>query len=120
MKHFGERLRERRAELRLSLRDFALRAAMDPGNLSRIERGRVPPPQDPEILDRITAALELLGTPDGESLRDLAATENGLIPNDIMTDAQVMSALPLLLRTVKNKQLDDDAIERLVQMIKDA
>ena len=39
MGNFGEMLRKRRKELRLGLREFALKAEMDPGNLSKIERG---------------------------------------------------------------------------------
>ena len=41
MSTFGELLRARREELRLGLREFAIRADLDPGNLSKIERGRL-------------------------------------------------------------------------------
>lgn len=117
---FGEMLQTRRAELRLSLRDCAIRADMDPGNLSRIERGRATPPQNPEILARLVDALELNGTEEGQKLIDVAAMQNGRIPRDILSNEEVMSALPVLLRTVNNKQLDGAHIEKLVDMIRNA
>lgn len=117
---FGELLQARRAELRLSLRDCAERAEMDPGNLSRIERGRATPPQDADVLARLIAAVELTGTARGQELMDVAATQNGRIPRDILSNEEVMSALPVLLRTVNNKQLDKEHIEKLVDMIKNA
>lgn len=117
---FGELLQRRRAELRLSLRECAVRADIDAGNLSRIERGRVPPPQDPGVLARLVDALELVGTAEAQQLMDIAAMQNGRIPRDILSNEEVMSALPALLRTVNNKQLDGARIEKLVNLIKNA
>jgi transcriptional regulator with XRE-family HTH domain len=117
---FGELLQRRRAALRLSLRECAVRSGIDAGNLSRIERGRVAPPQDLEILARLVDALELTGTPEAQELMDIAATQNGRIPRDILSNEEVMSALPVLLRTVNNKQLDGARIEKLVNLIKKA
>src|SRR3972149_4183237 len=57
--HFGEWVRNRRAELRLSLRKFAEETRLDPGNLSKYERGVLPPPQDPDTLERMAAILKL-------------------------------------------------------------
>lgn len=119
-KDFGEILQERRSKLRLSLRDCAIRANMDPGNLSRIERGRAAPPQDPEVLTRLIEAVELRGTDAGQELFDVAAMQNGRIPHDILSNEEVMSALPVLLRTVNNKQIDGAQIEKLVALIKNA
>jgi transcriptional regulator with XRE-family HTH domain len=117
---FGDLLRHRRAELRLSLRDCAVRATIDPGNLSKIERGRVAPPQDPAVLQRLVAALELAGTREGQELMDTAATQNGRIPHDILTNDEVMESLPILLRTVNNRKLDREHLETLIDMIKNA
>lgn len=117
---FGELIQKRRAELRLSLRDCAVRANMDPGNLSRIERGRAAPPQDPDVLARIVESLELTGTEQAQTLLDVASMQNGRIPHDILSNEEVMSALPVLLRTVNNKQLGAASIEKLIEMIKNA
>lgn len=117
---FGELLRSRRSELRLGLRDFALRAEMDPGNLSKLERGRLNPPQDRRTLDRLSMALEWeLGSEEAEQLRDTAALENGRIPEDLLEEPEVMAKMPVLLRTVHNRQLDPEEVERLIEIIRE-
>ncbi len=63
MSFFGELLRKRRKELRLGLREFALKAGLDPGNLSKIERGRLGAPQSDEVLGRICRALPARSNP---------------------------------------------------------
>lgn len=120
MTRFGELLREHRKELRLGLREFALRAGMDPGNLSKLERGILNPPQDRGLLDRLCLALELdLAGAEVQKLRDVAAVENGRIPADIAEDEEIMAKIPLLLRTVHNRQLEPEQVERLIEMIRD-
>ncbi len=118
---FGGMLRERRKELRLGLREFALRADVDAGNLSKIERGKLNPPQTREILDRICLALEYdTRSQEAVALRDQAAAENGRVPEEIVSDADVLSKMPVLLRTVHNKQLSPDQLDKLIEMIRDA
>ena len=118
---FGEQVRGRREELRLGLREFALRVGMDPGNLSKIERGRLSAPQSEELLNRICRALEWdLDSEDASALKDLALSETGQIPKDVLADEVVMSKMPLLLRTVRNKQLKEEELDRLIELIRDA
>jgi len=121
MSMFGDLLRKRRKELRLGLREFALKVDMDPGNLSKIERGGLRAPQSDEVLERICLALEYeLGSDRAQALRDLAAAETGRIPQEILDDQEVMVRMPLLLRTVHNKKLSPEALDRLIEMIKEA
>jgi len=121
MSLFGELLRKRRKELRLGLREFAIRAEMDPGNLSKVERGRLGAPQSDEVLGRICRALEYdPGSDEAQTLVDLAVAEAGRIPPDILDDQEVMVRMPLLLRTVHNKQLGPEELDRLIELIKDA
>lgn len=116
---FGAFVRERRSEMRLSLRAFALRAAMDPGNLSKIERGRESPPQDEGVLDRICAALEL-GAEACQQLKAHAQVENGRIPNEVLSNEELMARMPVLLRTVNNQPLTDEQLEALIEAIRRA
>jgi transcriptional regulator with XRE-family HTH domain len=119
MSAFGDLLRNRRAELRLGLRDFALRADLDPGNLSKIERGRLNAPQDRAIVDRICLALEWdLDGAAAQRARDVAALENGRIPEDLLEDEALLAKLPVLLRTVHNRQLEPDEVEKLIEIIR--
>lgn len=118
---FGDEIRERRQELRLGLREFAVRAHIDPGNLSKIERGRLGAPQTPEVLGRILGALELeVDSEQGRELTALAAVENGNLPPAMLADDDVREKLPLLLRTVHNKKLDGEKLDRLIELIREA
>lgn len=118
---FGEAIKARRAELRLTLREFAKRSEMDPGNASRIERGRLAPPQAAEVLARIAYALELEeGSTERENLFDLAAAANGRVPADILSDEEAMARLPVLFRTIRNKSFDAEKLDKLIQSIREA
>jgi transcriptional regulator with XRE-family HTH domain len=118
---FGDTVRQRRKELRLGLREFAQRAGMDPGNLSKIERGRLGAPQSDEILDRICEALEWRpGSDAANALKDQAAIENGHIPAAVLQDEVVMAKMPLLLRTLQNRQLEPQELDRLIELIREA
>ena len=116
---FGVFVKERRATLRLSLRRFAETADLDPGNASRMERGLVPPPEHPEVLDRIAAALQLgKRSADYRRFCDLAATAKGHIPADLLSDPEVAARLPILFRTLRSKPLDGAQLDKLIDAIR--
>jgi len=118
---FGAFLKGRRAALRLSLRGFAQRAGLDPGNASRLERGRAAPPESAEVLDRIVAALELRkGSRDHHRLLDLAAAARGRIPEDLLSDDAVAARLPVLFRTLRSKPLTAEQLDRLIDAVRKA
>lgn len=118
---FGDFIKMRRAALRLSLRSFAERAEMDPGNASRLERGRMAPPEGPDVLDRIASALGLeQGTADYERLMDLAAAAKGRVPQDLLSDEEVAARLPILFRTLRSKPLSGEQLEKLIESIRKA
>ena len=52
--------RSSRKALGLTLREFCRRNGFDPGNISRLERGLVPPPQSRQILESYAKALKLV------------------------------------------------------------
>lgn len=119
--NFGEILRARRVELRLSLRSFAEKAGMDPGNASRLERGRVAPPEADDVLSRIAAALDFEpGEPRFVHLMDAAAAAKGRIPADLLTDEEVASRLPILFRTLRSKPLSSEQLDELIDSIRKA
>ncbi len=118
---FGDLVRTSRAALRLSLRAFAEKAGMDPGNASRLERGRMAPPEDQDVLDRIASALEFKqGTPEHERLMDLAAAAKGRVPQDLLSDEEVAAKLPILFRTLRSKPLSGEQLEKLIDSIRKA
>ena len=118
---FGDLIRARRARLRLSLRAFAERAGMDPGNASRMERGRVAAPEAEDVLSRLASALELKqGSPDYVDFMDAAAAAKGRIPQDLLTDEEVASRLPVLFRTLRSKPLSGEQLDKLIDSIRKA
>lgn len=118
---FGELIRARRAELRLSLRAFADAAGMDPGNASRMERGHVAPPEAVEVLDRIADALRYKKkSTERQHFLDLAAAVRGRVPADLMSDADVAARLPILFRTLRSKPVSKELLEKLIDSIRKA
>ena len=77
---------------------YSVLADADPGNISRMERRAIPPPQDRDILSRYAKALNLRdGSDEWYLFFDLAAADRGIIPQDIMDDAELVKELPAFL-----------------------
>jgi len=94
-----------RKRSRITLREFCRRAKADPGNISKIERGVWPPPQDHEILERYAKALGIgEGTDDWYRFFDYAAADRGIVPQDLMADEEVVKMLPLFFRTLRGER----------------
>lgn len=118
---FGEFLKEKRMEQGLTLREFCLKHHLDPGNMSKIERGLFPPPQDREKLERWAEWLKIKkGTDDWLEFFDLASAESGRIPEELLSDEEVVEKLPLLFRTLRGEKISDKKLDELVKMIKKA
>jgi len=116
---FGEFFKEKRQALGLTLREFCLKHKLDPGNLSRLERGLLPPPQDRDRLEEYAKCLGLKsGSDDWYAFFDLAAAAKGRIPEEIMEDKELVAKLPLVFRTLRGKRLTDKVLDDLVKKIK--
>lgn len=117
---FGDYLRSLRLERHISLRDFAKATQSDPGNISRIERGLLPAPRDRDILGRYARAL---GLAEGEDvwyrLYDLAASEAGRIPPDLMERDDVVEILPAFFRTIRGQKPTEDDMRKLLDKLKE-
>jgi len=113
---FGEILRGLRAEKAITLRDLSVVSDIDVGYLSRIERCSLPAPQKPELLDAIVKGVR--ATEEEERLlRDQAAADNDTFPSDVRDKVREMIGIPLLLRTVANKGLSAEEIEKIARYI---
>lgn len=112
---FGEYLRETRLRAGYGLRSFAEAIEMQPSNLSNIEHGRIPPPQQSAILDRIADALGLVeGSEERRRLLDLAvAHKKGALPPDVTEFVSRTPGIPILLRTIEDRRLSGKDLERL-------
>jgi len=116
---FGEFLKELRMRAGLSLREFCLRNGLDPGNYSRVERGLFRPPQDRTIVEKYAVALGLEpGSDEWLQLFDLAAAERGQVPEDIMSDEELVDKLPVLFRTMRATQVSPEKLDEFIEKIR--
>ena len=121
MRTFGTFFREMRGKAGLSLREFCLENGFDPGNISRLERGLLPPPESHEKLDQYAKALGVKkGSDDWYTFYDLAAAERGRIPKDVLNDEEIVERLPVLFRTLRGQRVDDEALDDLIERIRRA
>ncbi len=118
---FGQMLKKLRLdEAGIGLRAFAAMIEMQPSNLSNIERDRIAPPASSQRLDCICDAL---GLADSDSRRaqlfDLAANAANRIPADVADAVRKQPGVPVLVRTVANKQLSEKKLRELAEYIKE-
>ncbi len=120
-KAFGELFKQRRIALGLTLRRFCERHGLDPGNMSRLERGKLPPPQSREKLEQYARALELEeGSDDWYQFFDLAAASRGQVPAELLADEDLVRKLPILFRTLRGQKVPDEELDELIEKIRRA
>jgi transcriptional regulator with XRE-family HTH domain len=106
-------------ETKVGLRAFAELIEWQPSNLSNLERGRLAPPADGKTITSICNALGLSeDDPRRSRLFDLAAKEKKAIPQDVAKAIKEQPGIPVLVRAVANKRLDDDKLKELAEYIK--
>lgn len=116
---FGEFFKQRRIALRKTLRQFCRDNDLDPGNISRLERGLLSPPQGRETLESYAKLLKLKkGSDDWYTLFDLAAAETGRIPQELLDDEAIVEKLPILFRTLRGQKVPDEQLDELVRTIR--
>lgn len=120
-KLFGEFFKARRIAIKKTLRQFCIENGLDPGNISKLERRLLPPPQSREKLEEYASYLKIKkGSDDWYTFFDLAAAETGRIPEDIMTKEKIEDKLPILFRTLRGQKVSDENLEKLIRMLRDA
>ena len=118
---FGEYFKSLRLRGGLTLRDFCVKNGFDPGNISKLERGVFAPPQSDEKLRAYAKALELHeGGTEWIEFFDLAAAAGGRLPADIRSDSSVIQRLPAFFRTLRDKKLPSEALDRLIEKLKNS
>lgn len=116
---FGEFFRKKRLDLGLTLRKFCELYNFDPGNISRLERNILPPTLDDEKLAGYATALKIKRDSEEWVLfHDFAHTAKGKIPNDIKNDKEVLDMLPAFFRTMRNRKVDRQKLEKLIELLK--
>ncbi len=118
---FGQFFKDARIKNRKTLRQFCLENGYDASNISRLERGLQPPPRSRVKLATYAKALQIKeGTDAWVEFFDLAAVAAGRLPTTILDDVEIVGKLPVLLRTIQNKRLDGDELDKLIELIRRA
>lgn len=118
---FGEMFKRLRIANGLTLRAFCQRHGLDPGNTSKLERGRMPPPDSEEQLQSYAKWLGLRqGTPEWQAFIDCASTERGRVPKDLLDDEELVDKLPVLFRMIRGIKANDQSLDELIEKIRKA
>lgn len=118
---FGDAVKARRRELGLTLREFCRRVDQDPGNFSRLERGRIRPPADRKKLDALADALGFEpGSSERQDFIDLGTICAGRIPEEVLSDEALVRKLPFVFRTCSGRKLTEKQLRSLAEKIRRA
>jgi transcriptional regulator with XRE-family HTH domain len=118
---FGEFFKQKRIALRKTLRQFCQENRLDPGNISKLERGLLPPPQDRSKLEEYAKCFRIKeGSDDYYTFFDLARISAGQIPEDVLADSVVVDKLPILFRTLRGQKVSEEKLKELMEIIKRA
>lgn len=116
---FGTFIKAKRLEAGLSLRNFCLKAELDPSNWSKIERDRLPAPDDRDKLEKIAVVLGFnRGDKNWSDLFDLAAISKQKIPDYVYSDEEVVKALPIFFRTASGSKPTEEELETIIKILK--
>lgn len=118
MEGFGVYLRNRRIELGLTLREFCRQTDENPGNVSKIERGKLAPPDSIHKLQRYAKTLQIEDTDEMHKFIDLASISRGELPEDIVSETEIAKILPLVFRTLRGEEVDQDKLKELAELIR--
>ena len=120
MGEFGKFFKQRRIALGKTLRRFCQENELDPGNISKIEGGRLAPPASEEKLKTYARCLGIqIGTAEWKHFKDLAAIDAGKIPEDLRGE-KVLARLPIFFRALRDKKFSDKDLKELIKKIRES
>ena len=116
---FGETIKKERLKAGLSLREFCRKISFDASNWSKIERGKYSPPQDEKTLNNIADVLNInTDSLIWKEIVDKARIDAGIIPPDILSDEEIVKALPLFFRTLRSERPTEEELNSLIENIR--
>ncbi len=117
LKTFGKQLNILRIEKEYSLRDVCKLVNYDPSNWSKIERGLIAPPSDINVLRNWARILGIKDEKEIVGFIDNANVAQGIIPEDILA-GNMVEHLPAFFRTIRNKKINKDEIDQLIDLLR--
>jgi transcriptional regulator with XRE-family HTH domain len=116
---FGQLFRRHRKAAGKTLRAFCRENGYDPSNISKLERGKLPPPKG-EKLDEYAEALGIeRGSDEWYEFRDVAATSAGRIPERLLSDEEVIKKLPVVFNTLGGEKPSEEQIKSLIDLLRE-
>lgn len=117
---FGEFFKQKRISSGKTLRQFCLDHDLDPGNISKIERGKLPPPASEDKLKEYARYLKIkIGSQEWQTFKDLASIGAGRIPEDLK-DEELLARLPVFFRTLRDKKFSKEELNALIKKIRES
>lgn len=118
---FGAFFKKLRLERKMTLRQFCEANRYDPGNISKLERGLLPPPESEAKLTEYAKAFKIRrGSDAWYQFFDLARASRGKLPPEVLRKRDVVARLPLLFRTLRGQKVSKEKLDELVEMIRRA
>ena len=118
-KEFGKLMKQLRLRRGLSLRGYCREFGLDPAYVSRMERGLLPPPVDVTRVEELAASLGL--PPDSQEWDEFVATaavSAGRIPSGLLSEAELVKRLPVILCGLENGRLEGEKLEQFVAYVR--
>ena len=117
--NFEELFSAKRKALGKTLRQFCRENGFDAGNISKIERGILTPPQSKGKRLQYASALGIKeGSDDWLEFCDLATISAGKIPTGIVSDKELMAEVPVLFRSIRKEGVEKAKIQELLKALK--
>ena len=117
---FGDYFKQLRIATGMTLRKFCHTHGLDASNMSKMERGLLPPPPY-ETLKRYAKCLGIKKESNAWfTLFDLAAVGRREIPADFLSDEELMAKLPLIFRTVRGEKVPRDQLDDLIRLVRES
>ena len=118
---FGAFFKELRIGRKLTLRRFCEAHGYDPGNISKLERGLLPPPESEAKLAEFARAFRIRrGSDAWYQFFDLARAARGKLPPEVLRQRDVVARLPLLFRTLRGQKVSAEKLDELIAMLRRA
>ena len=117
--NFGAYFKSLRIKTGLTLRQFCQENSFDPGNISKLERSVFAAPHSDDKLEEYAKALKLKrGSADWIEFFDLASVSNKTLGTLKIKNEDLIKKLPVLFRTLDNKELTEEKLDQIIELIK--
>ncbi len=118
MKTFGEFIKDKRVEAKITLREFCREMRIDPSNWSKIERGKLPAPKSKTVLAEVARILDIRKDSEAwQTLFDLAVIAQ--LPSELIDDQSIVDKLPVFFRTLRGEKPSRQELEELIQLLRE-